>query len=86
MINECLNNNDHREFFCTTITYLLDRSMIARLEGLFIRDLLANDISAWTRVIIILKNQKKEARIKEMKMTSNENHAPWLKTVFEKIK
>lgn len=26
--------------------YLLDRSMIARLEGLFIRDLLANDISA----------------------------------------
>lgn len=35
--------------------YLLDRSMIARLEGLFIRDLLANDISAWTRVIIILR-------------------------------
>lgn len=37
---------------------LLERSIIARFDGLFIRERFANDISAWTRVIIILRKNR----------------------------
>ena len=42
-MSDFILNND---LAMTRASYLFDRSMIARLEGLFIRDLLANDISA----------------------------------------